>query len=341
LGTVGAVRAFACGHCGLLATFESFRCVRCGSALAFAWPERELETFTGVAPARCANAERAACNWEPDAGGELCFSCTLTRTRPADADTGGLSALARAEAAKRRLLFELGELGLPIPTRAGGDPDGLAFDLLSSEREAVTTGHADGLVTLDLAEADDAHRTRVREDMGEPYRTLLGHMRHEVGHFYFGVLTPDEARRAQARAVFGDERADYQAALDRHYAQGAPADWPERHVSAYATMHPAEDWAETFAHLLHIRDTLQTAASYGVRSTGPAVGALDPALAAAPERVQDADLRGLMPDWLALSYGLNAINRSMGHDDLYPFVLSPPVIDKLACVDGLIADRRS
>ena len=122
-------------------------------------------------------------------------------------------------------------------------------------------------MTIDLAEADDPHRERMRQELGEPYRTLLGHFRHEVGHFYWTLLAPDEARRDRSRALFGDEREDYQAALDRHYAQGPPHDWQDRHVSAYATMHPAEDWAETFAHLLHLRDTLQTAAAYGV---GPA-----------------------------------------------------------------------
>jgi hypothetical protein len=335
------MRAFVCGHCGLLVTFESSSCVRCGAALSFAWPERELRTFAAAPPRRCGNAEAADCNWLPDWDGELCFSCSLTRTRPADADAAGLRALARAEAAKRRLLFELGELRLPIPSRAGGDERGLAFDLLSSAGEPVTTGHGDGLVTLDLAESDDAYRTRVREEMGEAYRTLLGHFRHEIGHFYFGVLTAEEARLERARAVFGDERADYRAALERHYAHGPPADWPERFVSAYATMHPSEDWAETFAHLLHIRDTLQTAAAHGVLVTGPSVGEHDPALTAVPEDVQNADLRTLLGDWLALSYALNAINRSMGHDDLYPFVLSPPVIEKLACVDSLIASVAS
>jgi hypothetical protein len=331
------VRAFACGRCGLLVTFESTGCVRCGASLGFAWPQRELRTFEERNAPRCSNAEIAACNWIPERDGALCFSCRLTRRRPADGDVDGLRALARAEAAKRRLLFELGELGLPIPGRADGDERGLAFELLSSAGEPVTTGHADGLITLDLAEADDAHRARVREQLGEPYRTLLGHFRHEVGHFYFGVLAAGDEQAARARAVFGDERADYQAALVRHYAAGPPAHWPQRFVSAYATMHPAEDWAETFAHLLHIRDTLQTAAAFGLSVDGPAVGERDPGLSSEPEEVEDADLRTLLGDWLALSYALNAINRSMGQDDLYPFVLTPPVIEKLACVDGLMA----
>jgi hypothetical protein len=315
------VRTFACERCSLLLSFENSACLRCGAALGFDWSQAELRTFADDPPPRCANAEIAACNWIPDADGELCFSCERTRTRPADTDASGLGGFARAEAAKRRLLFELGELGLPIPPE-------LRFDFLSSAAAPVTTGHADGLITLDLAEADDVHRTRVREEMGEPYRTLLGHLRHEVGHFYFLVLAANETRRTQARALFGDERLDYQAALDRHYADGPPEDWPERFVSAYATMHPAEDWAETFAHLLHIRDTLQTAATHGVT--------VDATLTARPAEVQDEHLRELMDDWVALTYALNAINRSMGLDDLYPFVLSPPAIEKLACIDRLI-----
>jgi hypothetical protein len=330
------MRAFVCGHCGLLITFESSSCMRCGSQLGFAWPAREpIASPAGTLP-RCANRARAGCNWTPGSDGELCFSCSLTRTRPADADVEALGRFARAEAAKRRLLFELGELGLPIPRQASPSGPALAFDFLSSSASAVTTGHADGLITLDLAEADDAERIRLREQLDEPYRTVLGHLRHEIGHFYFPILCPDEARLARARELFGDEREDYQAALARHYESGAPRDWQQRHVSAYATMHPMEDWAETFAHVLHIRDTLQTAAAHGLQLNGPGIAERAPSLSVSPEDVEEAGLRRVIGDWLALSYALNAINRSMGHDDLYPFVLSPRVIDKLAAVDELI-----
>ena len=315
--------------------------MRCRAQLGFAWPESELHTFTDEPPPRCLNAELVDCNWIPDHDGDLCFSCSLTRTRPADGDAEGIANLTKAEAAKRRLLFDLGELALPIPTRAGGAEHGLAFDLLSSASEPVTTGHADGLITLDLAEADDAQRAQVKKAMGEPYRTLLGHFRHEVGHFYFKVLTAGDGDRLErARAVFGDERADYQTALDRHYAEGPPADWTERYVSAYASMHPSEDWAETFAHLVHIRDTIQTAAAFGVTVNGPAFGERDPAQMSMPELFQDADLKTALSDWIPLGYALNEISRSMGQDDLYPFVLTAPVIEKLACIDVLIATRR-
>ncbi len=309
------MRTFPCGRCGLLQEFESLACVRCGTQQGFEWQAR---TLVPDPPARCANVELAECNWVPAGPGQLCFCCARTRTRPSDSDSDALLNFAKAEGAKRRLFYELGELGLPIPGK-------LRFDLLSSRLEAVTTGHADGLVTLDLAEAIDAHRTELREKMAEPYRTLLGHMRHEVGHFYFEVLAVEPER---VRALFGDEREDYQAALDRHYENGPPDDWSNEYVSAYATMHPSEDWAETFAHVLHIRETLQTAAAQQVR-----VGDSTPRV--------DLDLRSLMSDWHALTYALNAINRSMGQEDLYPFVLSPPVIDKLALVDTLIAQSRN
>jgi hypothetical protein len=321
------MRAFACPTCSQLVFFENTACLNCGTELGFRWPERELGALDGP---RCANLETAACNWVAAGPGELCFSCRLTRTRPADDDVAGLAALRSAEAAKRRLLFELGELALPI--------DGLRFDLLSSESQPVTTGHANGVVTLDLAEADDPHRERMRQELGEPYRTLLGHFRHEVGHFYFTVLANDDERRERARMLFGDERADYQHALDRHYAEGPPARWQERHVSAYATMHPAEDWAETFAHYLHMRDGSQTAAAYGLELHGPDLPAGD-AFAASP-RDAPGSFDEIVAAWLSLSYALNAINRSMGRDDLYPFVLAPAVVDKLRFVHELVSEPR-
>ena len=162
--------------------------------------------------------------------------------------------------------------------------------------------------------------------MGEPYRTVLGHLRHEVGHHFFMILAPDEPARERARGRFGDEREDYAAALERHYESGPPADWAERHVSAYATMHPSEDWAETFAHYLHIRDTLQTAGAYRVSTEIALPG---------PRTPQPGSMEAIVADWLPLSLALNQLNRSMGNDDLYPFVLPEPVVEKLALVHDL------
>jgi hypothetical protein len=319
------VRVFACPTCQHLVTFESVRCLHCSTELAFDPGPRELTAVPGPGE-RCANEEIAACNWL--APGALCASCSLTRTRPADSDTDGMAAFPAAEAAKRRLLFALGELGLPS--------DGLTFDLLSSSRQPVTTGHADGVVTLDLAEADPASREQRRIDLDEPYRTVLGHLRHEVGHYYQDLLAPEGTPdREQCRRIFGDDRADYQEAIDRHYASGPPEDWAQRYVSAYATMHPWEDWAETFAHYLHIRDALQTASSHGLHVEGPEIPVADEApLHADP--VEDGDIRTLLDAWLPLTYVLNAMSRSLGSRDVYPFVISPAVQAKLGFIHRLV-----
>jgi hypothetical protein len=331
------MRAFACPTCRHLVTFESARCLHCETELAYDPAAREIRAL-GPDGHRCANELLAVCNWlAPDAG-KLCAACALTRTRPADGDEDGLAALAAAEAAKRRLLFELAELGLPVESwreREGG----LVFDLLSSEHEKVMTGHADGVIVLDLAEADAASRERRRAELGEPYRTVLGHLRHEVGHYYQDILAPEGSpERDATREQFGDDRADYQEALQRHYEGGAPDDWRQRFVSAYATMHPWEDWAETFAHYLHIRDALQTAAAHGLRVEGPDIPTADEApLHADPGDAPADDIRALLDAWLPLTYALNAINRSMGSSDLYPFVIAPPVQSKLAFVHRLVA----
>jgi hypothetical protein len=327
------VDVFACDTCGQLVFFANDGCLRCGSPLAFDPEQLRLVVVDDAAP-RCANRVVAGCNWlAPDGG--LCASCRLTRTRPADDDADGLVQFRVAEDAKRRLVFQLRSLGLRLQPRDEVAGTGVAFDLLASAYEPVTTGHAGGVITLDLAESDDVHREQVRQQLREPYRTVLGHFRHEIGHHLFGVLV-GEAELGEARALFGDETVDYQASLDRHYAQGPPDDWPQRFVSAYATMHPAEDFAETVAHYLHIRGVLQSAAGYRLRVDGPPVARDTEVLASDPATIDTGDLDAIVAAWLPLSYALNAIGRSLGEGDLYPFVLTAPVIDKLRFVHACI-----
>jgi hypothetical protein len=325
------VHAFACDRCGQLVFFHNSACLRCGAELAF--DPAQLRTVVLDDPTRrCANAEVAGCNWRVDDPGTLCASCALTRTRPADDDADALAAFADAEAQKRRLVFNLLSLGLHLEPRDEHAGTGVAFDLLAPG-QGVMTGHAAGVITLDLAEVDDVHRAQVRSQMGEPYRTVLGHFRHEIGHALFPVLVGDDDL-AEVRGRFGDETTDYQAALDRHYSEGPPQGWEDEHVSSYATMHPAEDWAETFAHYLHIRATLQTAAAYRLRVDGPAVTGGE--LAADPADVDPTTIDGIVATWLPLSYALNAISRSLGDGDLYPFVLPPAVVAKLGVVHRLV-----
>jgi hypothetical protein len=305
--------------------FENSACLNCGTPLGYSREKRTIVTLDGLA--RCANADVANCNWLVDQPGARCGSCALTRTRPADGDAAGITAFARAEDAKRRLVYQLDDFGLTT--------DGVVFDLLSSAQEPVITGHADGVVTIDLAEGDDAHREALRVQLAEPYRTMLGHLRHETGHWYWTVLVQSDPE--PFRALFGDERADYAEALQKHYAAPAAAGWEERYVSSYATAHPWEDWAESFAHYLHIRDTLQTAAAYGILVRGPdAVAAPDAPLAATP-REDPSGFAEIVGTWIPLTYAINAVNRSMGKDDLYPFVLSPTVVEKLEFVHRAVS----
>ncbi|WP_407686765.1 zinc-binding metallopeptidase family protein [Mycobacterium sp. HUMS_1102779] len=340
------MRDFHCPNCGQRLTFENSACLACGSALGFSLNQMALLVIAtgkqgehaGAVDADeyqlCANLYLAECNWlVSKRSGGLCESCALTVERPNDADADGLAAFARAEAAKRRLVVELHELKLPIIGR-DLDPDyGLAFRLLSSAHEKVFTGHENGVITLDLAEGDDVHRERLRVEMEEPYRTLLGHFRHEVGHYYFyRLISPSGDHLARFNELFGDPDADYSEALDRHYSEGAPDGWQERFVSSYATMHPAEDWAETFAHYLHIRDTLDTSAWCGF---APATATFDRTM------LGPSAFQTIIDMWLPLSWSLNMVNRSMGHDDLYPFVLPAAVLEKMRFIHTVVDEVAS
>src|SRR6195256_3937055 len=273
------MRDFICPNCGQHLAFENSVCLACGRGVGFSLDDMALLVIETGQDAEhggavdagkyqlCANLHLAECNWLVKVAPtrRLCTSCELTRTRPSDSDTKALAASADAEKAKRRLIVELYELKLPIVGRDEDQQYGLAFRLLSSAHEKVVTGHENGVITLDLAEGDDVHREQLRVEMDEPYRTLLGHFRHEIGHYYFyRLISPSQDNVKRFNELFGDPDADYQEALDRHYSEGAPQGWQKRFVSSYATKHPAGDWAETFAHYLHIRDTLDTCAWCGL-----------------------------------------------------------------------------
>jgi len=334
------VRVFVCEVCGAELFFENSVCVSCGSAVGYSREQGRLLAVSVDHPI-CANLNRCGCNWiaDPSSVLGLCFSCRLTRTRPADADAVGLAQYWVAEAAKRRLIFGLDELELPIMIRDGSV--GLAFDLLSSSQAKIITGHLNGIITLDLAESDDAHREALRASMDEPYRTVLGHLRHEIGHYYCQLLALTPDRRDQFRTLFGDETVSYEQALQGHYSAGAGHDWQGRFISAYATMHPLEDFAEVFGHFLHIADTLQTAGEFGLLPQ-PEQGSDALHTPGSPRKLRESLLERPMSDvvgqtWLPVTKGLNQINRSMGKPDLYPFVLAQPVIAKLAFVADLVA----
>ncbi len=333
-----------CPHCRHFVYLDLLECANCRGELGYHLLSRQ---FHGIRQGRaeidgetwyaCSNREWG-CNWLvwEDAPAGRCFSCRLTRKRPEADDTVAMEKLAKVEEAKRRLLLQLGDLGLPI-VPWDVQPGGLGFDLLSSfsSGKPVMIGHAGGIITIDLAESLDDRREALRVRLGEPYRTILGHLRHEVGHYFQNVLLPDDETWERCRALFGDERASYRDALKRHYAMGAPAEWHASFISEYATMHPWEDFAETFAHYLHITGTLQTAAAIGIHLDAAVTNLRDTDVVPL-ESYRSQPIQRLLTDWEWMSQSFNRINRSMGFGDLYPFDLVEPVRLKLAFIHDIV-----
>ena len=337
------MKLFACPVCESRLYFENSLCLACDSPVAYA-PERRHFVVPGAGYPNCSNAGECDCNWVADERlGGFCRACALNRTIPDLSLDGNRGRWARLERAKRRVVYALLGFGLPVWPKANpADEEGLAFDFLADPKgggpggERILTGHDNGLITLNVAEADSPERERMRLAMGENYRTLLGHFRHELGHYYWDRLVRDEpARLKRFRELFGDERADYGEALQRHYENGAPRDWQRSHISAYAASHPWEDWAETWAHYLHIADTLEMADAFGIP-----LERLDVASAQAVHESDPQDgIDGVVAHWLALTEIVNGINRCMGLPDLYPFLISPAVAEKLDYVRGLLRSR--
>ena len=336
--------------------FDSTVCVSCGYPLGYL-PERfemsALEADGGhwkalavpdLSYVSCANSQYDACNWllPADSDTLLCVACRHNQTVPDLSAPENLTNWRKIELAKRHLFYSLMRWRLPMPTRSEDPEHGLAFEFLADIAkndgtvEPVLTGHNTGLITLNIAEADDAEREKRRVSMREPYRTLLGHFRHEVGHYYWERLVRDRGNIDRCRQLFGDETQDYGEALKRHYETGAPANWQAAFVSAYATAHPWEDFAETWAHYIHVVDGLETARSFGIKVRLVAKNAEGLAVELEFQPYAAASAQDLVDDWVPLTVAINSVNRSIGQPDFYPFVLSPPVIDKLHFIHEII-----
>lgn len=356
------MKTFHCDHCGSPVFFENVQCLRCGSALAFL-PDRLALCAIEPVPGReglwqrrtrarraadtqlyrlCFNnTEHHACNFavrEGDAN-VLCVSCRQTRILPDLSIPDNRQRWYRIEVAKRRLFYTLAKLGLVSVDPPHGQRDGPIFEFMADTPDhAVMTGHANGVITLNIAEADDAERVRRRVALHEPYRTLLGHLRHESGHYYWDRLIRDGGRVDRYRAMFGDETQDYGQALERYYAAGGgtATGWENSFVSAYATSHPWEDWAETWAHYLHMVDLLETAASYNTAIALSDDG--EPDEVVNPFETGTADFDQMVQQWAPLTILLNSLNRSLGQEDAYPFALSPAALRKLRFVHDVIGE---
>jgi hypothetical protein len=344
------MKTFRC-TCDNTLYFENTVCVQCDRKLGFLPDELVLSAFepdrkgrfVALAPEarghhyrKCRNyADQDACNWmvAEDDVNIFCVACRLNQVIPNLDKPGNRERWLRVEKRKRRLIYDLRRHRLPLVGRDLERRTGLAFAFLeddpgddlefqdSHEGSQIMTGHANGLITINIAEADDVERERMRVAMNEAQRTLLGHFRHESGHYYWDRLVRDGPLLGRVRQTFGDEREDYQAALERYYNEGAQPGWQDNFVSAYASSHPWEDWAECWAHLLQIVDTLETAATIGM----------------APASAVSDDMDERIEHWVKLAVNINLLNRSLDQPDPYPFVLTPAVIDKLKLVNTVIA----
>ncbi|MEN9500968.1 MAG: hypothetical protein RI964_253 [Pseudomonadota bacterium] len=332
--------------CGQEILFEDSECSACGRLLGFSPETKEM---LAVLPSKVAHGwvdrkrvrmracglrdHPVGCNWlinkhDPH---EQCCSCRLTRTIPQQNIPLNVRRWTVLERAKRRLIYSLLMLGLPIVDRVQNPSFGLAFDFLEDQRsnplvkkEFVYTGHHNGVITINVVEADDTYRVSARERMNERYRTVLGHFRHESGHYYWDKMIKNSAFYPRFRYLFGSE-ANYRQALDAYYVYGPAQDWQKRHISAYASSHAWEDWAETWAHYLHIMDTLETATGFGVI-----------------RHIKGISGFGLlMSEWWQLKVLMNSLNRSMGLLDAYPFTLTKQVIVKLRFIHQVIAESNT
>ncbi|MGS2721844.1 zinc-binding metallopeptidase family protein [Paraglaciecola aestuariivivens] len=358
------MKTFTC-QCGNTLHYVNSRCISCHLEIGFIPEDVQLSAFTtnqygnlqassnGKVYRKCKNyAERDVCNWMIpfDDSSEFCDSCKLTETIPNLDEPNNLTLWFRAEQAKRRLLYTLLNLKLPVVSRAVDPQHGLGFDFLLDQTEDqfgneltiknfVTTGHAAGLITINLNEADHSSRIQMREKMQESYRTLLGHFRHESGHYYWDRLIAKSDKLEEFRRLFGDERLDYVRSMQNYYANGPDKNWQNVWISAYASMHPWEDWAETWAHYLHMVDTLETASDFDFSISGNKIANPTMHDQSRHDQIYTASsFTHMFNDWCQLTKVLNALNRSMGLEDAYPFVISISALDKLRFVHEVVLD---
>lgn len=339
------MKLFQC-RCGQTIYFESHSCINCGALLRFDPAELRMRSLdisasgalvdaSGESFVGCENGRLYGnCNWLRPAADEnpLCFGCQFNRTIPALTSPESVRRWSRLETSKKRLFYTLLSLRLPLVSGHKDPDNGLLLDFVEDSRtdpyrypEAfLHTGFLGGVVTINVLEADDVAREAVKAEMNESYRTVLGHLRHESGHYYWSLFAPDDDDVRRFEELFGYIGEDYGASLERYYTNGPAPDWPTRCISAYASAHPVEDWAESWGHYLHIFDVLETAAAHGVTDTPPF----------------DGDIRSRIATWRSLSITLNELNRSIGLGDAYPFVVNGLVEEKLVYVDSVIARLR-
>ncbi|ADV51160.1 protein of unknown function UCP012641 [Cellulophaga algicola DSM 14237] len=347
------MKIFQCGHCNHSVFFENYSCENCGHLTGFRAKDRKMLTFKSnevslfsdrqnIEYKYCKNKEYDVCNWvlKKSSKEDYCSACQLNRTIPNLSDVENFEKWQHLEIAKHRLIYQLQKIGLPLKSKLRHE-NGLCFDFVVQQDDPnLMTGHANGVVTILLKEADSVKREQMRKQFSEPYRTLVGHLRHEVGHYFWDQLVyTNQNILAEFRAIFGDEQYNYGDALTAYYKNGAPKDWEKSYISKYATAHPWEDWAETWAHYLHIMDMVETAYFFGVNVKPiKKLRIMKTKVSFDPYTKEDFDV--IVQTCVPLSFAVNSINRAMGVPDVYPFVITPPVVEKLKFIHKLLLSKR-
>ncbi|MBX2840634.1 MAG: putative zinc-binding peptidase [Flammeovirgaceae bacterium] len=352
------MKIYTCGNCSNPLYFENSTCLNCNLPVGFSpdqekmialKKENEADTFREIRICRnkykfCENHQFGVCNWLVPVKEEesFCKACRLNKTIPPLAEEDAHKKWRKIEKAKLRMVYSLIRLNLPVQPKKDEDDitdPGLAFDFLSQQKSEnpVLTGHANGLVTINIEEANELEIVKNKIDFGERYRTLLGHFRHEIGHYYWDILIKENQQNlTKFRSLFGDEQLDYQTGIESYYKNGAPQNWAETFISQYASAHPWEDWAESWAHYLHIMDTLETASYFNIaiKPEGKKRKFMGYGTIKNPYEIKQ--FKTIVNSWFPLSFAVNSLNRSMGYQDFYPFVFSPIIIEKLSFIHQVI-----
>lgn len=354
------MKLFKCTNCNQPVYFENIYCVQCNASLGFVAEKLQIVALTvennglysvsekgkKIFYKYCSNHQYEVCNWlvAADSNTSFCKACELNRTIPDLSKTEYFEKWRKIENAKHRLVYQLLRMELPVNNKLQNEATGLVFDFMADETtddsERVMTSHDNGVITINIAEADDIEREMARRQMDEVYRTVLGHFRHEIGHYYWDRLIANTDNLPPFRNLFGNDQLDYEEALKKYYGGSIPANWNEHYISAYATMHPWEDWAETWAHYLHIIDTLETAYSYGL-SVHPLIDTkrLHAEMNKDPYDIENFE--AIMELWLPLTFVMNSLNRSMGLHDSYPFIITMPVKEKMKFIHEVVVKAAS
>ena len=349
------MKIFQCSHCENPIFFENTVCQKCGSWLGYLDESEDMHALQpnleywilpdGRQVKYCQNHDYDVCNWliRTDAN-EYCAACQLNHTIPNLEAQSAIEKWRYFERAKHRLVYSLRRLQLPFRRKMIPEDDGLWFHFVDKELEEkdIKMGHANGEITILLSEADSVQREMMRQDLKEPYRTMIGHLRHEIGHYYWDQLVRTKADNLQAfRSIFGNEQVDYTESLRTYYNAGPTAHWQGQYISAYATAHPWEDWAETWAHYMHLIDAMETAYHFGLDVEPELRNAEHMHAKATFDPYETQDFKQILDYSIPLFFAMNSINRSMGISDVYPFVISDPVVQKLSFIHDLVLAIRN